>query len=106
MYQKLYDRAAEASDAAADVIDPVLFPMMREPPPALPRDAMYLPTAAVELMHSVFCDLQLDRFSDQPHRNGWIGIFRMWSRSPEFKTAWNRVRNSYSSRFRQFVDRL
>ena len=57
-------------------------------------------------MHTVFMDLDLDRFADRPHNAGWMRIFRTWAKSPAIANVWQRVGHSYSARFQRFVNDL
>ncbi len=101
-YATLLERAYDTPAGAAS-IDPVLFPKVSMPPPAN-RDELYMSNAIIDLMHTVFKEMDLDRFGDRPHNEGWMRIFKSWAGSPTVKAVWKGVRDSYSTRFQRFMD--
>jgi hypothetical protein len=70
------------------------------------RDTLYIGNALIEFMHRVFVDLNLDRFKESPHNQGWVRIFEAWKAKPELGVAWKAVRDTYSLRFQVFYDSL
>ena len=53
-------------------------------------------------MENVFLDLRLDDFWSHPDNRGWVVMFRMWAKSPTFRSSWQRSRELFGSRFVHF----
>jgi hypothetical protein len=107
-YSELFERVRKGP--RMDFLDPVLFKTLPRYAGPLPlnadRDTLYIGHALIEFMHRVFVDLNLDRFKESPHNQGWVRIFEAWKAKPELGVAWKAVRDSYSLRFQVFYDSL
>ena len=102
-YDALLERVR--TDKSLTSFDHVLFPSLNgngAGNPRFARDLFYTYQAMIELMQSVYIDLELDENLDHPHNAGWMRIFRQWIDGKEFKEAWEASRETYSKRFRHF----
>jgi hypothetical protein len=103
-YEALIERVHADKDLIA--FDGVLFPGLPKyrGQPVVPakRDSFYTCTAMMDLMQSVFIDLDLEENSEHPHNAGWIQIFHQWTSHDEFKEAWAITKDTYGERFRRF----
>jgi hypothetical protein len=106
-HARTYDALLERvrTDKNLTAFDPVFFPALNgkgPPNPNFQRDQFYTYQAMIELMQSVYIDLELEENLHHPHNAGWMRIFQQWVEGPAFKDAWTASRETYSKRFRQF----
>lgn len=102
-----YSRIMESLRALnLNALDPVLFSGLR--PHALPhRDQFYICNALIQLMESVYADLDLERYWEHPHVGGWMSVFQDWAKQQAFTDAWKVSKSTYAPRFQKFFeDRL
>jgi hypothetical protein len=66
------------------------------------RDVFYVVNSLIQLMETVFSDLNLDEDAKHPHNEGWIRMFRRWVKSPVLMAVWYDSSRSYSERFQAF----
>jgi len=66
------------------------------------RDVFYVVNSLIQLMETVFIDLNMDEEPNHPHTQGWIKIFRRWVKSPVLRAVWQDSSRSYSERFQAF----
>ena len=66
------------------------------------RDVFYVVNSLIQLMETVFIDLNMDEEPNHPHTQGWIKIFRRWVKSPMLTAVWQDSSRSYSERFQAF----
>jgi hypothetical protein len=72
------------------------------------RKAFYFCLDLIQLMEDVWSDLHFSEKSDRenPKNQGWITVFRHWSRQPLFEQTWKRARYTYNPLFQQFFDSM
>jgi hypothetical protein len=73
--------------------------------PGIDRDEFYVVNSLIQLMETVFVDLNMDEERSHPHNAGWIEIFRGWAKSPRLQAVWQDSGQTYSSRFQRFCER-
>ena len=56
----------------------------------------------IQLMETIFFDLNMDEEPDHPHTQGWIKMFRSWVKSPVLQAVWRDSWKSYGERFQAF----
>jgi hypothetical protein len=111
-YDALMERIREAG---LTDLDALLFPdahilikgqgngsAERRPERGIQRDVFYVVNSLIQLMETVFIDLNMDEEPDHPHTAGWIKLFRRWVRSPVLRAVWQDSSRSYSERFQAF----
>lgn len=103
-YDELLDKLREDPNLAG--LDDQFFPPIPEVMPPTPeaRGEFYIAALTIQLIHSVFRDLDLESQQDHPHSEGWMRIFRRWAAQPAVRDAWSVVRSTYGIRFRNFYD--
>jgi hypothetical protein len=69
------------------------------------RNGFYLSSALIQLMESVYVDLQLDDEYRHPDNRGWINLFRQWTESPLVRATWAVSAGTYGARFQTFCKR-
>lgn len=106
-YEALLERVR--LDNRLSMFDGVFFPALPAalgtPPSAEQRDAFYTCTAMLDLMQTVYIDLDLDENAAHPHNAGWIQIFHQWASKSVLQNAWAITKETYSERFRRFCER-
>ena len=68
------------------------------------RACFYFCQEVMQLMESVYHDLQLEQFWNHPDNRGWMNLFRYWSWSPMFRIAWGMSSPTYGTRFVTFCE--
>jgi hypothetical protein len=68
------------------------------------RACFYFCQELVQLMESVYHDLQLERAWDHIDNRGWMNTFRQWSSSPMFRVAWAVGSPTYARPFVTFSE--
>jgi hypothetical protein len=78
------------------------------PSPEAERKAFYFCVDLIQLMENVWSDLRFFETAnrDNPKNQGWITVFRDWSRQPAFQEAWKRSSYTYNPLFQQFYNWL
>jgi hypothetical protein len=66
------------------------------------RAGFYACAAMLELMQSVYLDLELEEEYDHPDNRGWINLFRHWSGSGMFRVTYVIACSTLGARFQQF----
>ena len=104
---------------ALAVLDAQVYPAWTDLVPAgdkalqrrtrMPRDddfraCFYFCQEVMQLMESVYHDLQLEQFWKHPDNRGWMNMFRYWSWSPMFRVAWGVTSPTYGTRFATFCE--
>ena len=59
----------------------------------------------LELMESVYLDLNLEEQYEHPDNRGWINLFRHWSGSGMFRVTYAIACSTFGARFQQFCAR-
>ena len=68
------------------------------------RACFYFCQELVQLMESVYHDLDLEHACDHPDNRGWMNAFRQWSWSPVFRIAWTAGSPTYGKPFVTFCE--
>ncbi|MEI7036419.1 hypothetical protein [Fulvimonas yonginensis] len=68
------------------------------------RACFYFCQELVQLMESVYHDLDLEHAWDHPDNRGWLNAFRQWSWSPMFRIAWAAGSAMYGKPFVSFCE--
>ncbi|HVH36864.1 MAG TPA: hypothetical protein VM847_22420, partial [Tahibacter sp.] len=68
------------------------------------RNCFYFCQELMQLMESVYHDLDLERTWQHPDNRGWINVFRHWSWAPMFRIAWAASAPTYGARFVAFCE--
>ncbi len=68
------------------------------------RDCFYFCQELIQLMESVYIDLDLDANWQHPDNRGWMNVFRHWSWSATFRVAWALSAQTFGSRFVGFCE--
>ncbi len=68
------------------------------------RNCFYFCQELMQLMESVYHDLDLERTWQHPDNRGWINVFRHWSWAPMFRIAWAASVPTYGARFVAFCE--
>lgn len=79
-------------------------PHLALPEPKDFRECFYFVQQLVQLMESVYLDLDLERNWQHPDNRGWINLFRQWAWVPMFRLAWALTSQTYGSRFVRFCE--
>lgn len=69
------------------------------------RQGLYACAEIIQLMESVYLDLNLEREYDHPDNRGWMNLFRHWSWSLMFRVSWAIVASTTGARFQTFCQR-
>ena len=69
------------------------------------RAGYYMCARMIQLMESVYLDLDLDREWNHPDNQGWMNLFRNWSWAGMLRTTWAITSSVYGTRFRDFCER-
>jgi Patatin-like phospholipase len=69
------------------------------------RNGFYLSSSLLQLMESVYVDLQLDDEYRHPDNRGWMNLFRQWSDSPLVRATWAITAGTHGARFQTFCKR-
>ena len=78
--------------------------------PPLPQDlrrfrkAFYLCQSVIQLMESVYGDLDLDGHHDDIESRGWMNLFRRWAWSSMFRVTYSLTSSTYGPRFQSFCE--
>ena len=68
------------------------------------RCCFYFCQELMQLMESVYHDLDLERTWQHPDNRGWMNMFRHWSWAPMFRIAWAASAPTYGARFVAFCE--
>lgn len=68
------------------------------------RACFYFCQELMQLMESVYHDLDLERTWEHPDNRGWMNVFRHWSWAPVFRIAWAASTPTYGARFVAFCE--
>ncbi|MCC8362573.1 patatin-like phospholipase family protein [Lysobacter sp. A6] len=80
-------------------------------PNALPRKTeefracFYFAQEVIQLIESVYVDLDLERNFNHPDNHGWINYFRQWASVPMLRLAWALGSQSVGRRFARFCEK-
>jgi hypothetical protein len=66
------------------------------------RAGFFLCTQVIQLMESVYLDLNLEEEHAHPDNYGWMNFFRHWSWSAMFRATWAVAACTYGARFQTF----
>jgi Patatin-like phospholipase len=66
------------------------------------RAGFFLCNQVIQLMESVYLDLNLEEEYAHPDNYGWMNFFRHWSWSAMFRAAWAVCACNYGARFQRF----
>jgi hypothetical protein len=66
------------------------------------RSSFFFCMELIQLMESVYLDLNLEADYDHPDNRGWMNLFRHWSHSGMFRVTWAAVACTYGVRFQNF----
>lgn len=88
-------------DAHAQAADLVYIPADEE---AL-KQGFYFCNSLIQLMESVYIDLNLETEWQHPDNSGWVNLFNHWSWSGMFRVTWAVAAATYGRRFRAFCER-
>jgi hypothetical protein len=85
------------------------YPRANEASMALPegkefRACFYFVQQLIQLMESVYIDLDLERNWGHPDNRGWINLFRQWTWVPMFRLVWALSAQTWGSRFVRFCE--
>lgn len=69
------------------------------------RSAFYLCNSVIQLMESIYLELNLEQDHDHPDNRGWMNLFRHWSWSAMFRATWAISACNYGARFQGFCER-
>ncbi|MEO8671962.1 MAG: hypothetical protein ABI411_11655 [Tahibacter sp.] len=106
---------AQIYPAWVDLVDAETPPGAREPMPPkerrtrLPaaedfRCCFYFCQELMQLMESIYHDLELERSWAHPDNRGWLNAFRHWSWAPMFRIVWAASMPTYGARFVTFCE--
>lgn len=68
------------------------------------RRGFYLCNSAIQLMESVYLDLDLEHEWGHPDNRGWRNLFRHWAGSSMFRQTWAISASTYGARFQRFCE--
>lgn len=74
------------------------------PAPEHFRSCFYFCQELIQLMESVYHDMDLEHAWQHPDNRGWMNIFRHWSGSPIFRIAWAVGAPTYGRAFVTFCE--
>jgi Patatin-like phospholipase len=66
------------------------------------RAGFYACTQMIQLMESVYLDLNLEDAWDHPDNRGWMNLFQHWAWSGMFRVTWAIVSSTFGARFQNF----
>jgi hypothetical protein len=69
------------------------------------RAGFFLCTQVIQLMESVYLDLNLEEEYAHPDNYGWMNFFRHWSWSAMFRATWAVAACTYGARFQRFCEK-
>ncbi|MFO0725850.1 MAG: patatin-like phospholipase family protein [Myxococcota bacterium] len=69
------------------------------------RQGLYTCAEIIQLMESVYLDLNLEQQFDHPDNRGWMNLFRHWSWSLMFRVSWAIIASTTGARFQAFCQR-
>ena len=69
------------------------------------RAGFYFCTNLLELMESVYLDMNLEEEFDDPDNRGWVDLFKHWSWSSMLRATYGVTCATYGSRFQNFCKR-
>jgi hypothetical protein len=69
------------------------------------RAGFYLCNSLIQLMESVYLDLNLEGEYNHPDNRGWINLFRHWSWAGMLRVTWAVSASTYGARFQRFCQR-
>ena len=69
------------------------------------RSGFYFCNNLLELMESVYLDLNLEEEHGHPDNRGWMNLFRHWSWSTMFRLTYVICSSTYGARFQTFCER-
>jgi hypothetical protein len=70
--------------------------------PEARRDGFYHCVAVLQLMESVYTDLDLETTLDHPDNRGWANLFRHWAWCGMLRVTWALTASTYGARFQSF----
>ncbi len=73
--------------------------------PASVRAGFYVCNQMIQLMESVYLDLDLERELEHPDNRGWMNLFRRWAGSGMLRVTWAVCGGTYGARFQTFCER-
>jgi hypothetical protein len=73
--------------------------------PALVRAGFYFCNNLLELMESVYLDLNLEEEHDHPDNRGWMNLFKHWSWATMLRATYAICCSTYGARFQTFCRR-
>ncbi len=66
------------------------------------RSGFYFCNELIQIMETVYMDLDLQSESDHPDNRGWMNLFRHWSHAGMFRVTWAIAASTYGARFQTF----
>ena len=69
------------------------------------RQGFYFCNSLIQLMETVYIDLELETDWDHPDNSGWVNLFNHWAWSGMFRVTWAVSAATYGRRFRTFCER-
>ena len=69
------------------------------------RHGFYYCNSLIQLMESVYLDLNLEQDYDHPDNRGWMNLFNHWSWAGMFRLTWAISASTYGARFQRFCER-
>ncbi|MGR9107565.1 MAG: hypothetical protein ACU843_11605, partial [Gammaproteobacteria bacterium] len=69
------------------------------------REGFYFCNSLIQLMESVYLDLNLEELYDHPDNRGWMNLFRHWSHAEMVIVTWAISAFTYGVRFQTFCER-
>ena len=95
----------EWSRLLAGVQPPVQLQLSMPATAAQRRAGFYLCTNMLQLMESVYLDLNLEEEWNHPDNRGWMNVFRNWSWSGMFMATFSVCCGMYGARFQRWCER-
>jgi len=68
------------------------------------RPCFYFVQEIIQLMESVYIDLDLERNYEHPDNRGWMNLFKQWGWVPMFRLVWSMTSHTLGSRFVRFCE--
>jgi hypothetical protein len=68
------------------------------------RSAFYLCESIIQLMQSVYIDVNLETTYDHPDNRGWMNLFRRFAAAGMLRVTWAVSSASYGARFQSFCE--
>jgi hypothetical protein len=69
------------------------------------RQGFYFCNSLLQLMETVYLDLNLETEWQHPDNSGWLNVFNHWAWSGMFRVTWAVAAATYGGRFRTFCER-